>query len=65
MTYSLTENPNIVIREDEDGVQAFIPMDPDNVDCQAYFAWLDEGNQPTPYPPPSKSASKPAPQAKR
>ena len=49
MTYSLTENPNTVIR-DEDG--AFVPMDPDNVDCQAYFAWLDEGNQPTPYTPP-------------
>ena len=50
MTYSLTANPNIVIR-DEDGVQSFIPMDPDNIDCQAYFAWLDEGNKPTPYTP--------------
>jgi len=32
------------IVRDEDG--AFIPMDPDNIDCQAYLAWLDEGNEP-------------------
>lgn len=37
-----------VIQRDEDG--AFIPMDPDNVDCQAYMAWLDEGNLPNPPP---------------
>jgi hypothetical protein len=36
---------NIIVR-DEDG--AFIPMDPDNIDCQAYVAWLDEGNYPNP-----------------
>ena len=33
-----------MIQRDED--QAFIPMDPDNMDCQAYLAWLDEGNEP-------------------
>ena len=49
MSYTLTAQPNTIIR-DEDG--AFVPMDPDNVDCQAYFAWLDEGNKPTPYTPP-------------
>jgi hypothetical protein len=56
MTYtqiwnSMTNAPsqNIIVR-DEDG--AFIPMDPDNIDCQAYLAWLDEGNQPTPATPP-------------
>ena len=40
-----------IIVRDEDG--AFIPMDPDNIDCQDYLAWLDQGNQPTPYTPPS------------
>jgi hypothetical protein len=43
MTYTLTNNPEIIVR-DEDG--AFIPSDPDNVDYQDYLAWLDEGNQP-------------------
>ena len=44
--------PNIIVR-DEDG--AFIPTDPDNRDYQEYLAWLDEGNEPTPYTPPSSS----------
>jgi hypothetical protein len=39
-----------IIRRDEDG--AFIPMDPDNIDCQEYLAWLDKGNTPTAYSPP-------------
>jgi hypothetical protein len=58
MTYTqvwdhMTNAPsqNVIVR-DEDG--AFIPMDPDNIDCQKYMAWLDDGNQPTPYTPPPK-----------
>ena len=39
-----------MIHRDEDG--AFIPADPNNMDYQAYLAWLDEGNEPTPYTPP-------------
>ena len=46
MTYTLTAHPNTIVR-DEDG--AFIPTDPDNMDFQAYEAWLDKGNKPTPY----------------
>ena len=42
MTNAVSQN--IIVR-DEDG--AFIPFDPDNVDYQAYLAWLDEGNEPT------------------
>ena len=49
MTYTLTAHPNTIVR-DEDG--AFIPTDPDNMDYQAYLAWLDGGNEPTPYTPP-------------
>jgi hypothetical protein len=39
-----------VVVRDADG--AFIPFDPDNVDYQAYLAWLEEGNEPTPCTPP-------------
>jgi hypothetical protein len=55
-----------IIVRDEDG--AFIPMDPDNIDCQEYLRWLDEGNepaeaqppnQPTPLPAPAKPAQRP------
>jgi len=49
MTYTLTVHQNAVIR-DEDG--AFIPFDEANIDYQEYLAWLDEGNEPTPYTPP-------------
>jgi hypothetical protein len=52
MTYTLTFEPNIIVR-DEDG--AFIPTDPDNIDYQDYLAWLDEGNEPTPYTPPPEA----------
>jgi len=50
MTYTLTGQPNIILRDED---QAFIPNDPDNIDYQAFRAWLDEGNEPTPYTPPS------------
>lgn len=55
MTYSLTENPLIVIR-DADG--ASVPSDPNNVDWQIYQAWLAKGNIPSPYTaPPTPPAS--------
>jgi hypothetical protein len=57
MTYSQVWDPmqgqvsdGVIIRDED---QAFIPFDPDNIDYQAYLAWLDEGNKPTPYKPPA------------
>ena len=49
MTYTLTAQPNTIVR-DEDG--AFVPTDPDNVDYQAFLKWVEEGNEPAPYTPP-------------
>lgn len=47
-----------IIKRDEDG--AFIPTDPDNVDYQAYLAWVEAGNKAKPYksPPAAKPAQK-------
>lgn len=56
MTYTLTSEPNTIVRA-SDG--AFIPTDPDNVDYQDYLAWCDEGNEPTAYAPPPASKDKP------
>jgi hypothetical protein len=47
-----------IIQRDEDG--AFIPMDPDNVDCQAYVAWLDAGNEPAAAIAPDQPAQRPS-----
>ena len=52
MTYTLTAQPTTIIRDED---QAFIPTDPDNTDYAEYLAWLDEGNEPTPYTPPAKA----------
>jgi len=59
MTYTqvwdhLTNAPHAgMIQRDHDG--AFIPMDPDNVDCQEYVAWLDAGNEPKAATPPAST----------
>ena len=55
MTYTLTNVPEIIIRDED---QAFIPTDPDNIDYQEYLAWVEAGNKAAPYKPPP--AAKPA-----
>ena len=55
MTYTLTEHPTTIVR-DRDG--AFIPTDPANTDYQEYLDWLDQGNEPTPYTPPTRTKEK-------
>ena len=43
---SITGQPLSVIQRLADN--AFIPMDADNTDYQAYLKWVAEGNKPTP-----------------
>ena len=52
MTYTLTAQPNIIVRDED---QSFIPTDPDNMDYQEFLAWCDDGNEPAPYTPPAKA----------
>ena len=54
MTFQLTNTTSILRLADN----AFIPPDPDNIDYQAYLAWLEEGNEPE-----SASDSEPEPAA--
>jgi hypothetical protein len=47
--YQLTNSTTIIRLTDN----AFIPPDPANTDYQQYLLWLEEGNQPLPYVPPT------------
>jgi len=49
MAYTLTHDSDL-IRRDSDG--ACIPSDANNIDRQAYQAWLAAGHTPTPAPAP-------------
>lgn len=43
--YKLTKDGIMIHRLSDN---AFIPVNPDNTDYQAYLAWLAEGHQPLP-----------------
>lgn len=45
-----------VTRTNEDGTISSIPPNAENMDWQAYLAWLAEGNTPNPYVPPPEPA---------
>jgi hypothetical protein len=47
MTYTLTNNDNIIVRDEDN---AFIPTDEGNRDYRDYLKWVDEGNTPNPAP---------------
>ena len=49
MTYTLTVQPNIIVRDED---QAHIPTDPDNKDYAEYLLFLEKGGVPNPYIPP-------------
>ena len=49
MTYTLTAQPDIIVRDED---QAFIPTDEANMDYVEYLWWLYDGNEPNPYTPP-------------
>lgn len=43
MTYTLSNDPHIIIRDED---QAHIPDDPNNTDYMEYMEWLSAGNVP-------------------
>jgi hypothetical protein len=42
---SITNETSVILRLEDN---AFIPINNDNTDYQAYLKWLDEGNTPLP-----------------
>ena len=52
--YKLTKEGYMILRT-TDG--AYIPVNPDNTDYQAFLAWKAEGNEPLPADEPTQGAA--------
>ena len=48
MKFSWDNQPNHVIRNNDNGTTTTIPFDPANTDYQEYLKWVAEGNEPLP-----------------
>ena len=40
----ITNETNLVLRTDDNGIKSYVPFDSENTDYQAYLAWVAEGN---------------------
>ena len=50
-TYTDALKNTSIICLDQNGVKSFIPLDLENMDYQAYLAWVAEGNTATEWTP--------------
>ena len=48
INHPITQQPNSVMRFNEDGTISSFVFDPANTDYQEYLKWLAEGNTPEP-----------------
>jgi len=49
--YKIIKNNNEIVCIERINPRAFIPLDTENTDYQAYLRWLEEGNEPLPPDP--------------
>jgi hypothetical protein len=52
-TYTDTLKNASIISIDENAAKLFIPLDPENLEYQAFLKWVAEGNTPEEYDPPA------------
>jgi len=42
----ITNETNLVLRTDDNGIKSYVPIDEANTDYQAYLEWKADGNEP-------------------